>query len=102
MNNAIVRIVDITIQNFKNVVNGTISFENTRKNYKASILGLYGQNGSGKTAMIDAIALLKLALSGLRISIKYADFINVDAEFAQIKYTLKVFNTRANSQYDVT
>lgn len=102
MNNAIVRIMDITIKNFKNVVDGTISFENTRKNYKASILGLYGQNGSGKTAMIDAIALLKLALSGLKIPIKYADFINVDAEFAQIKYTLKVFNTKANSQYDVT
>lgn len=102
MNNAIVRIMDITIKNFKNVVDGTISFENTRKNYKASILGLYGQNGSGKTAMIDAIALLKLALSGLKIPIKYADFINVDAEFAQIKYTLKVLNTKANSQYDVT
>lgn len=102
MNNAIVRIMDITIKNFKNVVDGTISFENTRKNYKASILGLYGQNGSGKTAMIDAIALLKLALSGLKIPIKYADFINVDAEFAQIKYTLKVLNTKANNQYDVT
>ena len=102
MNNAIVRIMDITIKNFKNVVDGTISFENTRKNYKASILGLYGQNGSGKTAMIDAITLLKLALSGAKIPIKYADFINVDAEFAQIKYTLKVFNTKANSQYDVT
>lgn len=102
MNNAIVRIMDITIKNFKNVVNGTISFENTKKNYKASILGLYGQNGSGKTAMIDAIALLKLAFSGAKIPIKYADFINVDAEFAYIKYTLKVINQNINSQYDVT
>lgn len=101
MNNAIVRIMDITIKNFKNVVDGTISFENSRKNYKASILGLYGQNGSGKTAMIDAITLLKLAFSGLRIPIKYADFINVDAEFAQIKYTLKVVNTKTKSHYDV-
>ena len=89
------------IKNFKNVVDGTISFENARKNYKASILGLYGQNGSGKTAMIDAITLLKLALSGAKIPIKYADFVNVDAEFAQIKYTLKVVNLNANSQYDV-
>ena len=102
MNNAIVRIMGITIKNFKNVVDGTISFENPRKNYKASILGLYGQNGSGKTAMIDAITLLKLALSGTKIPIKYADFINVDAEFAQIKYTLKVVSSNANSQYDVT
>jgi AAA15 family ATPase/GTPase len=94
--------MDITIKDFKNVANGTLSFENTRKNYKASILGLYGQNGSGKTALIDAISLLKLALSGLRIPIKFADFINVESEFAHIKYVLKVENPIANCQYDVT
>lgn len=42
----IVRIESITIQNFKNIKNGYLSFENSKKNYAASILGLYGQNGS--------------------------------------------------------
>ena len=42
-----IRIENITIENFKNVKKGTISLKNRRKNYRASILGLYGQNGSG-------------------------------------------------------
>ena len=55
------RIEKIEIENFKNVKYGQVVLKNNRKDYKASILGIYGQNGSGKTALIDAIKLLKLA-----------------------------------------
>ena len=55
MENRTVRIETITIENFKNVMQGTLDFENKRKKYKASVLGLYGQNGSGKTALIHAV-----------------------------------------------
>ncbi len=68
MENRSVRIVSISLENFKNVKKGSICFENKRKDYKASILGVYGQNGSGKTALIDAMALLKLVLCGCRDS----------------------------------
>ena len=88
MANRTVRIVGITIENFKNVTKGSLSFENKRKEYKASILGLYGQNGSGKTALIDAIQLLKFALCGQNIPQKYADYINVDSDYATLKYEL--------------
>jgi AAA15 family ATPase/GTPase len=90
MVNRVVRIERITIENFKNVSKGTLNFENKRKAYKASVLGLYGQNGSGKTALIDAIQLLKFALCGNQIPKKYADYIHVDAEFATLKYELVV------------
>lgn len=86
MANRIVRIENITIENFKNVTQGTLDFVNKRKEYKASVLGIYGQNGSGKTALIDVIQLLKFALCGKPIPQKYADYINVDATCATLKY----------------
>lgn len=101
MNKSIVRIENIEILNLKNVKYGTIDFKNNRKAYKSSILGLYGQNGSGKTALIDALSLLKLALSGKTIPSYYADFVNVDSGFATLKYTLSVFNNKTNSKYTV-
>ena len=64
MNDTIVRIESIEIKNFKNVGYGHLDFGNSKKGYKASILGLYGQNGSGKTALIDALELLQFAFSG--------------------------------------
>lgn len=90
MQEMIVRLESISIENFKNVKNGQLSFENNRKAFKTSILGLYGQNGSGKTALIDAIELLQLALRGQPIPVKFADYINVEAEFATLHYEFSV------------
>ena len=90
MKPTIVRIAGITINNFKNVIEGSLSFENTRKDYRASIMGLYGQNGSGKTALIDALELLKFALCGSTIPEKFADYINVDSDVATLLYDFVV------------
>ena len=84
MNNTFVRLNGLTIENFKNVKNGQLSFANPRKAYRTSVLGLYGQNGSGKTALIDAIELLQLALKGQPIPSKFADYINVEAQNASL------------------
>lgn len=86
MKAASVRLGGITIHNFKNVLEGSLSFINTRKAYKASILGLYGQNGSGKTALIDALELLKYVLCGRTIPERFAEYINVDSESATLVY----------------
>lgn len=102
MENTIIRIKEITIQDFKNVNYGNISFDNLKKDYKASILGLYGQNGSGKTALIDVVALLKLLLCGQQIPLKYADYINVDKNYSTIKYLINVDNYNEHIHYDVT
>ena len=90
MVNRSVRIVNISLENFKNVKKGSISLDNKRKDYKSSILGLYGQNGSGKTALIDAIALLKYILCGQQVPAKYADYINVDANNAKLGYQFRI------------
>lgn len=99
MKNAVVRIKSISINEFKNVKHGYLDLENTRKPYRASILGLYGQNGSGKTALIDALSLLKFALSGQQVPAKLADYINVDAEYAKLKFEFKVNNTDTDACY---
>ncbi len=102
MNRSIVRIKSISITNFKNVTHGELSFENSRKPYKVSIVGLYGQNGSGKTALIDAMQLLKLTLTGQPVPVRFADYISVDAEFATIRYEFKVeiFQTIYDAIYE--
>jgi tRNA threonylcarbamoyladenosine biosynthesis protein TsaE len=51
-----VRIESICLENFKNVRYGEINLENKKCPYKASVLGLYGQNGSGKTALVRGLA----------------------------------------------
>ena len=43
-----IRLASMTIDNIKNIEHGRINFINTRKDYKSSLLGIYGQNGSGK------------------------------------------------------
>ena len=54
MGGRFVRIENITIENFKNVKYGTLDLTNRKKNYRASIVGVYGQNGSGKTALVNS------------------------------------------------
>lgn len=51
------RLNRIEIYNFKNIKRAELDFKN-------SILGLYGQNGSGKTALIDVLDLIKTILCG--------------------------------------
>lgn len=90
MENRSVRIMNIAFESFKNVKKGAICLENKRNDYKASILGVYGQNGSGKTALIDAIALLKHILCGLQVPTKYADYVNVDEAIAKLSYQFRL------------
>lgn len=85
-----VRITNIEVKNFKNVKQGKLSLMNYRKDFRASVVGIYGQNGSGKTALIDALELLKFALSGLEIPKRFADYIHVGSEYAEIEYTFDV------------
>lgn len=85
-----VRLEAIEISDFKNVKYGKICFENTRKEYSASILGLYGQNGSGKTSLIEAMDLLKHLLMGKQIPSHFGDCINIDAENAHFSFQFKV------------
>lgn len=95
MKKSSVRIEKIILENFKNVCYGSIDFSNTRKNLQSSILGIYGQNGSGKTAMIDAISILRHVICGIQVPKKYGDYINIDAKFAKLCF---IFSIKAKEE----
>ena len=54
---SVIQIQSITLKNFKNVVSGSVEFKN-------HVLGVYGQNGSGKTALINALEFLQVLARG--------------------------------------
>ena len=56
----------IEVENFKNIRHGKIDFPSS-KNPNAEngkVLGLYGQNGSGKTAIVQAFKLIQALIEG--------------------------------------
>lgn len=71
------RLSRIEIYNFKNIKRAELDFKN-------SMLGLYGQNGSGKTALIEVLDLVKTILCGHSVSSDFLNMIHVDAEYSRI------------------
>lgn len=84
---SVVRLEAIELRNFKNVEYGRIEFSNPRTMaFDANILALYGQNGSGKTSLIDAVLLLKHLMSGKSVPNHFADAIALGASGADLRY----------------
>ena len=86
-----VRIQRIVLKNFKNVDYGRIVLDCGRhfvpQGTSADILGVYGQNGSGKTSIIEALAILKQVMSGNSIPDSYSNCISNCSSYAQIEFT---------------
>ena len=68
--NIVVRLMKSELHNFKNVNFGKVEYLNyssLEKDARLStpdILGIYGQNGSGKTALVEALDIIKRVISG--------------------------------------
>ena len=91
MKNSIVRIQKIELQNFKNVENGIIEFKSNPKNeneyeLKAEIIGIYGQNGSGKTALVNACDFIKKIIDGESLPEDTINYINVFSKTSSISF----------------
>lgn len=67
-----VRISQIELFDFKNIDYGKIVFPKTSRFegscIGADVVGIYGQNGSGKTSVIEAIRLVQRLISGFSLS----------------------------------
>ncbi len=87
MEKMIVRIQRAEINNFQNVRHGAFKFACNLKEdifeSTADILGLYGQNGSGKTTFIHALSVLDALLSGKVLPKETFNYITKDQKHAQ-------------------
>ncbi|WP_458449084.1 AAA family ATPase [Fibrobacter sp.] len=104
MMNATVILKRILLENYKNVKKGEIPL--VRKDESgACIAGIYGQNGSGKTAIIDALGLLKNCLRGDPLEPKvgnaFALSINIDSESARLEFEFAIENNDNETSYKV-
>lgn len=92
---SIVRLSSLKILNIKNVRSGQIVMPNTCQKhltYKtAEVLGLYGQNGSGKTAVIDTLYYLQKIMIGSTLDEEVADYIDAASDQAEIIADFNIF-----------
>ncbi len=108
MENIVVRLLAIEIMNLKNVKNGKIDFlnSNIKKNLKlqlGDVLGIYGQNGSGKTAIIEALGVLKLILIGMPLEDELKNLITYGENDIKLifKFYIEIKNKRYVIKYKV-
>lgn len=58
---------------------------------KAEILGIYGQNGSGKTAIVDALYFLQKVMIGVNLDQSLEDYMDMDSDTAEIFADFNIF-----------
>lgn len=105
MNNCRVRFSGLTIENIKNVEYGKFTMPSMRQKnkgsldeYEADIAGIYGQNGSGKTTVIDTLYLIKSLLSGEKLNMQWGSYIRMDSPTACFEAEFLVYSKEAQFQ----
>ncbi len=85
-----VRIKKVVLKDFKSVGYGEIVFNCGRQfvpyNTESDILGIYGQNGSGKTSFIEALSILQDLMAGAAVPSAYADCVAIGKEFSELEF----------------
>lgn len=101
--NKYIRLTSVEIKNIKNVKYGKIDLpieSNIDKNGLSNVFGIYGPNGSGKTALITAIDILKKVVSGQNPNtFGMAKYINNVASNALISCTFTCFDEVNNYSF---
>ena len=96
-----IRIKRIEFVNFRNIEKGEIDFPNAEiyeyVEGNPSILGLYGQNGSGKSSVIMALGILKDALSGNTIGNNYQSCIRYGCDRCTLRFSFSLYGKMYNS-----
>lgn len=85
-----IRIRKLEIEDFKNVQSGRLILDFPRKRSTGSIMGNYGPNGSGKTAVIDALQILRDLLCGNSLSDKTVWLIHQGSDRLRIRAEFEI------------
>jgi AAA15 family ATPase/GTPase len=100
MSEPLVRLLSLEIRNLKNVVYGNVSLTGSQEengfSEKADIAGIYGQNGSGKTTIIQALNLLKHVASGFSFWKDMADCISVTSDKCDLSFKFAIRSASGN------
>lgn len=99
-----IRIDNLTIEYIKNVDKGTISLNyNNPDTFGGSVIGVYGQNGSGKTALVSTLDFIKTLLSGESLQDDMYYYISSYSSYCYVKisFILKINSRPYNVNYEV-
>lgn len=83
-----IRIECLEIENLKNIGAGVIRMPDPEGEQSGSVLTIYGQNGSGKSGVIDALTILRTLMSGKVLSPYFVDLIDQNADTLNLKVVL--------------
>ena len=77
-----IRLRRLILDDMRNVLHGVLDFDDLPAG--GSVTGIYGQNGSGKTTVIDAIGLLRALLAGDPLPETAGDAVNASSGEARL------------------
>ncbi|PJM74173.1 DNA repair protein [Bifidobacterium primatium] len=83
-----IRLKKLVLDNMRNISHGVLNFDDLPAG--GSVTGIYGQNGSGKTTVIDAIGMLRALLSGAMLPETAGDVVNASTGLAAMTATFLI------------
>lgn len=99
----IIRVQEVTIKNLKNVKHGNFKTNSTFETLsKGDVIGFYGQNGSGKTAVVEAFNLLKHLVDMQKLPEKTRNLVYFKEKEAELNFKFIVKNTLGEFYVDYT
>lgn len=102
-----VRICSIDIENIKNVLGGSIAMPHRVAGFKpdeGELLGIYGQNGTGKTAVVNALSLVQTLICGAGLTKDTTDWMTYGESKSSVSvlFNVEMEQRSFDVQYTVT
>ena len=89
----IIKINCLQVNNLKNIEAGTIKTNSIFENLeKSDIIGIYGQNGSGKTAVVEAFKILQTLLDLRELPNRTQKLVKSNAQTLDLKFDYLITN----------